>query len=198
MTTDELLRELFRAATGPAAVVDPATLREAGPVKVTVGAAQRIATPSGKLEFYSERLAAQGLPAMPDWVPDPDEESEARRWPLRLLTAPGFHQSHTAFSGMATLRAREGQQVCLLHPQEAAGRGLSDGDRVQLYNDRAAIGLLVRVSDQAPPGVALVPGQRPASETLAGTVNMLCSDRYSDLGAGATYQSTRLEVRRLE
>jgi len=40
-----------------------------------------------------------------------------------------------------------------------------------------------------------VPGQRPAAGDGGGTVNMLCSDRYSDMGEGATYQSTRLDVR---
>jgi hypothetical protein len=40
----------------------------------------------------------------------------------------------------------------------------------------------------------LVPGQRPETETLDGTVNMLVSDRYTDLGDGATYQSTFLDI----
>jgi hypothetical protein len=40
----------------------------------------------------------------------------------------------------------------------------------------------------------LVPGQRSAGETVSGTVNMLVSDRYTDLGDGATYQSTFLDV----
>jgi hypothetical protein len=40
----------------------------------------------------------------------------------------------------------------------------------------------------------LVPGQRPDQETLGGTVNTLCADRYTDLGEGATYQSTFLDV----
>jgi hypothetical protein len=43
--------------------------------------------------------------------------------------------------------------------------------------------------------VAFVPGQRPAGEAHAGTINMLCSTTYSDLGEGATYQSTRLDAR---
>ena len=43
-------------------------------------------------------------------------------------------------------------------------------------------------------GVALVPGQRPDEEAVSGTVNVLCSDRYTDIGEGATYQSTYLEV----
>jgi len=55
--------------------------------------------------------------------------------------------------------------------------------------------LVLRVSDEAPPGVAFVPGQRPAAEAGGTTVNMLCSDRYSDMGDGATYQDTRLDVR---
>jgi hypothetical protein len=40
----------------------------------------------------------------------------------------------------------------------------------------------------------LVPGQRPTGEAVSGTINMLCSDRYTDMGEGATYQSTWLDV----
>jgi hypothetical protein len=40
----------------------------------------------------------------------------------------------------------------------------------------------------------LVPGQRPDSETASGTINMLCPDRYTDLGEDATYQSTWLDI----
>ena len=77
---------------------------------------------------------------------------------------------------------------------EDGRRGLADGDRVRLYNELGEVGLVLRVSDEIRPGVVLVPGQRPDSETISGTVNMLVSDRYTDLGEGATYQSTFLEV----
>lgn len=132
---------------------------------------------------------------MPDWAPDPVEEDEARRWPLKLLTAPGYYQAHTTYSGVASLRTRQGPPVCVLHPADAAARGLCDGDAVELYNERGAVTFVLQVNDGAPPGVAFVPGQRPAGESIAGTINMLCSDRYSDFGEGATYQSTRLEAR---
>jgi anaerobic selenocysteine-containing dehydrogenase len=72
---------------------------------------------------------------------------------------------------------------------------LRDGEDVELFNDLGSVGLRLRVSDETPPGVAFVPGQRPAGEAR-GTINMLVSDRFSDLGEGATYQDTRLEVRR--
>ena len=65
---------------------------------------------------------------------------------------------------------------------------------MRLFNERGEVGLVLKISDEVLPGVVLVPGQRPDQETLAGTVNMLCSDRYTDLGEGATYQSTFLDI----
>jgi anaerobic selenocysteine-containing dehydrogenase len=196
MSTDALVRELFRGAGGPAATVNLDTLRGAGPLKLAPPAGrQRFATPSGKLEFYSETLARQGLPALPDWGVDPLEDAEARRWPLRLLTAPGYYQAHTAFAGTASLRRRQGPPVCVLHPDDATARGLRQGDAVELHNTQGAVRFVLRVSDETAPGVAFVPGQRPAAESRGGTINMLCSDRFSDMGEGATYQSTRLDAR---
>jgi anaerobic selenocysteine-containing dehydrogenase len=194
MTPAELVGELFRGASGRAAESDAATLGERGPINIAPGGAQIFRTPSGKLEFYSATMAAQGLSPMPDWEEDAQEAADQRRWPLRLLTAPGYFQSHTAFSAVPFLQKREGVPCCILHPDEARARDLADGQRVRLFNDRGAIGLVLRVSDEVRPGVVLVPGQRPDAETVAGTINMLCSDRYTDIGEGATYQSTFLDV----
>jgi anaerobic selenocysteine-containing dehydrogenase len=195
MSEPEILRELFRGAKGAVAAIDPDQLRDAGPVSIATRNGQQFRTPSGKLEFYSETLAAQGLPPMPDWQPDPVEATQGAKWPLRLLTGPGYFQSHTAFSGVAFLRQREGTPYCVLHPADASARNLRDGERVRLVNDRGTVGLMLHVRDEIQPGVVLVPGQRPDDETTSGTVNMLCSDAYTDMGEGATYQSTWLDVR---
>jgi anaerobic selenocysteine-containing dehydrogenase len=195
MSEPEILRELFRGAKGAVAAIDPDQLRDAGPVSIATRNGQQFRTPSGKLEFYSETLAAKGLPPMPDWQPDPVEATQGAKWPLRLLTGPGYFQSHTAFSGVAFLRQREGTPYCVLHPADASARNLRDGERVRLVNDRGTVGLMLHVRDEIQPGVVLVPGQRPDDETTSGTVNMLCSDAYTDMGEGATYQSTWLDVR---
>jgi anaerobic selenocysteine-containing dehydrogenase len=81
-----------------------------------------------------------------------------------------------------------------LHPEEAQKRGLRDGERVRLFNGNGAVGLVLKISDEVQPGVVLVPGQRPDPDAASGTVNMLVSDRFTDLGDGATYQSTFLEI----
>jgi anaerobic selenocysteine-containing dehydrogenase len=194
MPQSEILDKMLRGGRGAVAALDPERVQEGVPNHLAPDGGQQFRTPSGKLEFYSQTLAAVGLPAMPDWHPDPGEERKAARWPLRLLTAPGYFQSHTTFSGVPFLRRREGPPCCILHPDEAETRGLQDGQQVRLFNDRASIGLVLKVGNEIQPGVALAPGQRPDGETLSGTVNMLCSDRYTDLGDGATYQSTWLEV----
>jgi hypothetical protein len=56
------------------------------------------------------------------------------------------------------------------------------------------VGLVLKVSDEIQPGVVLVPGQRPDGETVTGTINMLCSNRYTDIGEGATYQSNWVDI----
>lgn len=191
----EVAEELFKGATGPAAKADPQKLFAGEPIHIAHDwQGQPFKTPSGKLEFYSEQLAKQGLSPVPDWQPDPIEVEDAKKWPLRLLTAPGYFQAHTAFSGVGFLRKREGMPFCILHPEDAAKRGLKDGDQVRVFNDRGEIGLVLKVADEVQPGVLLVPGQRPTSEAVSGTINMLCSDRYTDMGEGATYQSTWLDV----
>ena len=198
MSTPELVRAAFVGATGAAAALDADALRGAGPIKIDpYPDGQRFGTPSGKLEFYSEALASQGHAPMPDWHEDAEETALGQRWPLRLLTAPGYFQSHTAFTGNRALRRREGAPVVILHPAEASRRGLTPDDEVELFNDLGRVSMRLRVSDEVAPGVVLVPGQRPAGEAVAGTVNLLCSDRLSDLGEGATYQSTFLDVKRV-
>jgi anaerobic selenocysteine-containing dehydrogenase len=195
MALPELLTELFKGATGKPGTIDTKALPTLGPINIApTHEGQIFKTPSGKLEFYSEQLARQGVPPMPDWTPDPEEVRDAARWPLRLLTSPGYFQAHTAYAGVAFLRKREGQPICVLHPEDAARRSLKNGDRVKLFNERGTVGLMLKVSDEVRPGVVLVPGQRPDAEAVSGTVNMLCSDRYTDMGEGATYQSTFLDV----
>ena len=195
MPQTEILKELFRGASGAVAAFDPTTLPTQGPVSIATRSGQTFRTPSGKLEFYSRALADKGLPPLPNWEPDPVAPATDHAPRLQLLTTPGYFQSHTAFSGVAFLREREGVPCAVLHPDDARSRGLSDGQKVRLFNDRGAIGVVLHVRDEVRPGVILVPGQRPDDEAVSGTVNMLCDDTYTDMGEGATYQSTWLDVR---
>ncbi|HWI62969.1 MAG TPA: molybdopterin-dependent oxidoreductase [Symbiobacteriaceae bacterium] len=142
-----------------------------------------------KTYFYAETME----PPLPRYEAEEPESD----YPLRLLTAPGHFQHHTAFAGVESLQRLEGEPRCLLHPTDAAARGLTTGDAVSVYNDRGHVGLYVEVTDAAQLGVVVIEGHRSRSRHLSGgPVNVLTSSRLSDLGAGATYQSTLVDVKR--
>jgi hypothetical protein len=65
---------------------------------------------------------------------------------------------------------------------------------VRLFNHRSSVGLVLHIDDEIQPGVVLVPGQRPEGGAGSGTINVLCSNPYTDLGEGATYQRTWLDI----
>src|SRR5258708_1186652 len=145
MSQQEILELMFRGRGGTTAAIDPATLRDAGPINIAPAAeGQEFRTPSGKLEFYSAALNAEGL-GLPDWRPDPEDEAEAARWKLRLLTVPGYFQAHTAYAGVPFLRKREGAPIAILHPQDARSRGLAESQKIKLFNDPGSIGLVLHV-----------------------------------------------------
>jgi anaerobic selenocysteine-containing dehydrogenase len=169
-------------------------MREGGPVKV---APER--TGPTMTYFSSEAMERDGLPPLPEWTPDPAVPAQPQRWPLRLLTLPGHFQHHSAFAGVESLQRRQGAPACILNPEDASARGVRDGDPVLLFNERGEVGLHARVSDDTMPGVVAVEGSRGRSRFLiGGPLNVLVSDHLTDMGAGATYQSTWLDVRRLE
>ena len=91
----------------------------------------------------------------------PTRSPTPRAGPLRLLTAPSYFQPHTTFSGVEFLRHREGEPYCVLHPEDAARRGLVDGQKLKLFNQRGTIRLMLRVADEILPGVILVPVNAP-------------------------------------
>ena len=150
-------------------------------------------TPSGKLQIACPELAARGLPDLPDYVP-----ATPAAYPLRLVTAPGHHLHHSGFTGVASLRHDEGGPWVRLHPDDATPRGILQGQAVELFNDAGVVGLHARLTTDVSPGIVVVEGHRPQSHYLSGgPLNVLCSDRYADLGEGATYQDTWLDVRPL-
>ena len=126
-------------------------------------AGKNLRTPSGKLEFHSEQLAAART-----WRrcrtggPIRQEEQDAARWPLRLLTAPGYFQAHTAYlRGRVPAPGARGRRTAYCTRKRRQSATSADGARVRLFNDRGTVGLALRVSDEVLPGVVLVPGQRP-------------------------------------
>lgn len=192
-STRDHIDALLAGARGPTRAVTAERLLSGDPIKIPYPQTGPAVT-----YFDSPAMAAAGLPSLPEWQPDPDEPPADSTWPLRLLTAPGHHQSHTTFAFVERARRLNGEARCLLHPDDAAARQLEDGAAVAVANGRGFIGLRLRITDDTRPGVVVVEGQRNRADYLAGgSINVLTSDTLADLGGGATYQSTWVDVRPL-
>jgi anaerobic selenocysteine-containing dehydrogenase len=197
-TPREHMAALLDVHTGPVAGLRLDDLLDGMPRRLNVPALghtfdHTFPTPSGKLQIACPELAAHGLPDLPDYVP-----AAPSAYPLRLVTAPGHHLHHSAFVGVASLRRAEGGPWVRMHPDDATPRGISQGQAVELFNDAGVVGMYARLTTDVLPGLVVVEGHRPQSQYLSGgPLNVLCSDRYADLGEGATYQDTWLDVRPL-
>lgn len=141
---------LDHPATGRATV---AALRAAGgslPLRVssTGHGALDFDTPSGRIEFRSDRAAEMGLPPLP--VP-----SETGDPGLRLATGRTFAHFHAFFdhgAALPALAARESGPTVWLSPPDAEARGIGDGDAVELFNVRGRFRARANVTRRIPKG----------------------------------------------
>jgi len=161
-------------------------------------AAGTVPTPSGKVEFYSETLAAQGHDPLPAFVPAVESRwgKDAERYPLEFLSRKADNYMNSTFAhldGHRKMEARKNQRL-EMHPQDAEARGIADGDAVRIWNDRGALMLTAMMNASLPAGV--VAGQLDWAKLSGkgGNVNALTSERLTDIGAGATFYSTLVEV----
>src|SRR5690606_3812614 len=117
-------------------------------------------TPSGKCEFYSERLAAMGLDPLPTYTP-PYEIAEtapalAAKYPLALISSPRHYFLNSTFVNIASLR-KDAEPECVMHPVDAERRGLIHGSMVVVHNDRGHFLVRLRVEPAVREGVVWAP-----------------------------------------
>jgi anaerobic selenocysteine-containing dehydrogenase len=159
-------------------------------------------TPSGKCEFYSERLAQQGLDPLPDYLP-PYESADgapelAARYPLAMISPPARNFLNSTFVNVESLRSTEGEPHLDMHPADAQSRDIVDGAQVRIFNDRGSMQARVRVTDKAREG--LVVGLSIWWKKLAPdgrNANQLTSQALTDLGGSATFYDCLVEVERV-
>ena len=157
-----------------------------------------VPTPSGKIEFYSETLAARGLDPVPAFVaPAESRWSEgAKRFPLEFLSRKNDNYMNSTFAnldGHRKMEARTSQKL-EIHPLDAEARGISDGDAVRVFNDRGWINLSAKINGDLPAGVVAGRLDWAKLSRDAVNVNVLTSERLTDIGAGATFYSALVEV----
>ena len=120
-------------------------------------------TPSGRIEITSATIGNFGYddcPPHPTWL-EPAEwlgSAKADRYPLHLLSNQPTSRLHSQMDVSSVSRASKlnGCEPLSLSREDAAARGLTDGDLVRVFNDRGAFITAVRVASDLRPGVAQI------------------------------------------
>ncbi|HEY1809795.1 MAG TPA: molybdopterin-dependent oxidoreductase [Acidobacteriaceae bacterium] len=156
-------------------------------------------TPSGKIELYSEALAGQGIDPLPAFRPAPESRHAAAhdRYPLEFLPRKGDNYINSTFTNLPGHRELESAYngVLEIHTQDAAQRGIGEGDIVDVFNDRGSLQLRAHVNGAVQPGVVAARLNWNKLSANGHNVNLLTSQRLNDLGGGPVFYSVLVEVR---
>ncbi len=175
-------------------------LRENGWMPLGIGDAPfargNFPTPSGKCEFYSDRL--KDLDPLPAYIPPREDRLSnpdlARVFPFSLISPPAHHFLNSTFVNL--FAGKEIGPTLEIHPVDAKSRKIADGVPVEVFNRRGSFLAKAVVTDRTRPGVLaapsiwwnkLVPGGRNANSTT--------SEEVSDMGGGATFYDNLVDVR---
>jgi anaerobic selenocysteine-containing dehydrogenase len=155
-------------------------------------------TPSGKCEFYSQRLADMGFDPLPTYTPPrelPETAPElARKYPLNLISSPRHYFLNTTFVNIASLR-KNSEPELVMHPADAERRALGNGERVVVHNERGHFAAKLRIADGVREGVVWAPSiwwAKYADDRQ--NANAVTGQGETDLGRGPVFYDCLVEV----
>jgi anaerobic selenocysteine-containing dehydrogenase len=158
-------------------------------------------TPSGKCEFYSETAARQGFDPLPTYTPPHEnalaDPERAKRYPLAFISPPCRNFLNSSFANLPFALAAEKAPRLDIHPDDARGRGIADGDTVRVYNDRGEFSAKAAVTTRARPGCVVAPSVWWRKLAPDGrNANDVTSQAIADMGGAATFYDCLVEVAR--
>jgi anaerobic selenocysteine-containing dehydrogenase len=191
---EDLVRQLLDSPDPTLDGITLERLREEGFVRLNVDHPflpfkDGFPTSSGRLEFYSQRATRAGHEPLPAFTPPADTGDG-----LVLISGASHHFLNTTFGNNPELRRRAGAPMIVLHPEDAAARGIADKDPVRIHNARGSYEAVAEVSDRVRPGVAATTKGHWAKFNGGATVNATVDERDSDMDRGAVFHDNRVEV----
>ena len=202
-TDDQIAAQAFDASHPRAIHFDWESLKRKGWQKLAMPAAPfaegGFPTPSGKCEFYSASMLADGLDPLPAHIPPYESVASnpalAAKYPLAMISPPARNFLNSTFVNVTSLRSTEGEPHLDIHPDDSAARGIEHGQMVRIFNDRGSFVARARVTPKARAG--LVVGLSVWWKKLASdgkNANEVTSQRLTDMGRAPTFYDTLVQV----
>jgi anaerobic selenocysteine-containing dehydrogenase len=154
------------------------------------------ATASGKAELYSEALKAQGLDPVLQFTPPRESRhtEQAKDFPLELLARKADNFLNTTFCNLPITQEMEEPGLLEMNSADAKARGIGDGALVRVFNRRGEILLKARVDGTMQAGVVSARLNWAKLHPQKRNINVLTSEKLTDLGNSATFYSVLVEV----
>ena len=156
-------------------------------------------SPSGKCEFFSQRLADMGQDGLPDYIANYEIPQTNAEFPLAMISPPARNFLNSSFVNLQSLRDIETEPVLEMHPEDAQMRGIQEGDVIRVFNQRGTYHCKARLNNRARPGVVNGLGIWWRKLGLNGTnVNELTSQNLTDIGRAPVFYDCCVEVAALK
>jgi anaerobic selenocysteine-containing dehydrogenase len=150
-------------------------------------------TPSGKIELLSNEARVRWqVAALPDYSFTPMSAAGDGRFPLYLMTPNTKNRIHSQFNNLQLIRQFSEKPIVAMHPEDAQKRDLVDGDLVRVFNERGELRLPLQLDFGLRPGCVVITNGWWISQ--GGTVNFLSQALETDMGHGAAFHETMVEV----
>ena len=206
---DDLIAQALHTTHPLAASLSPEALNRDKRVALTLpknAAGQTL--PFSDRTWFQTSTGVAALHPLPSWSA-PVESRGARaddrsgvssgKYPLEFLPRKADNFMNSTFANLPTHQTMERRSAGVLemHSSDAVPRHITTGDAVFVFNDRGQIELVARVGESITPGAvaARLDWQKLSADNT--NVNALTSQRLADLGGGATFYSTLVEVSRV-
>jgi len=227
LSDDEMLMRCYDWASPQMQGITLDLLKEKGYMRLNVGDPDKRAphaeggfkTPSGKCEFKSS-MAANGDFVVPVWrsgyeamqpgtpvdpVPNyiPSQEAPAAnptlagRYPLNMVSPKPHAFLNTQYGNEPLQQRRQGEQLIVINPSDAAERQIEHGTYVRVFNDRGSFEARAELSEDVMVGLLMTNvGHWPGHNRTGTAVNSTTPPRHANLGKAGTYSDNLVEVAR--
>ena len=225
MSDDEMLMKMYDWNAPALRGITLEKLKEVGWMRLNVGAPAERAphaegnfkTPSGKCEFkasaaangnfivpvwrngYNELQPGNPVEPVPDYIP-PLEVSDAElatRYPISLISPKPHAFLNSQYANVPIQQRRTGDQIVIIHPNDAAARNVKDGDYVRVFNDRGSFEGKAELSTDVQEGLAAANlGYWPSLTRSGSAVNATTSSSHCNLGGAGCQSDNRVQIAR--
>ncbi|MCQ2554314.1 MAG: molybdopterin-dependent oxidoreductase [Clostridia bacterium] len=162
-------------------------------------------TPSGKIEIFSKTIYEMGdwagIPPIPGYTPcceGPEDTELKKKYPLQLISYHSKRTTHSVQDGVKILEKADPHRLWI-NPLDAEQRGMADGMKVRLFNDRGVAVMTSFVTERVRPGViAMTQGAwfTPDKDGIdrRGCINVFTSTVPTPFSKGNPQQTNLAEV----